>query len=63
MNVKNHSCQDAEQLAFFAEATSVLVLVLWEMLHAVSSQTLALRAGNSIHIIYRESQNEKHQQT
>lgn len=40
----------------------LLVLVLWEMLHAVSSQTLALSAGSCAHTIYRESQNEKHQQ-
>ena len=46
-------CQGAEQLPFFAEVTSVLVLMLWEMLNAVSSQALAPMAGSWTHTIYR----------
>lgn len=41
--------QDAEQLPFLAEATSVLVSVQREMLNAVCSQALAVRAGSCTH--------------
>lgn len=51
----NLICQDAEQLAFFAEATSVLVLVPWRIHNAVSTQALALRAGSCTHTIYRDN--------
>lgn len=51
----NLICQDAEELAFFAEATSVLVLVPQEIHNAVSSQALALRPGSCTHTIYRDN--------